>query len=540
MVFPKDKVDYSLYLVTNSTMLPPGTTMYSQVEEGLKNGVTLVQIREKDCDTKNFVSEALIIRSLCSKYKVPLIINDRIDVALAIGADGVHVGQNDMPIPLVRELLGPDKIIGWSVGKVEEIEKLAKWGSNMVDNIGIGMVFPTATKTYPKISPMGPQGVIEILDALETNGVSWVKTVAIGGLHPNNIERVLYQCVSTNSKRSLDGIAVVSDIMASETAGKSAKVLRDLLNQPSYNFLNLNLNYESLTLGSIQDIISQLTVNRPLVHHITNKVHQNFGANVTLAVGASPIMSDIESEVEELSKISNSSLLINTGTIAPIDMLKTAISAYNIARRPIVFDPVGYSATETRYILNNTILSYGQFSCIKGNIGEILSLAHMEGNKMRGVDSESQQVDTKLLIDATRFVAYKYKTITVCTGRYDIVVDGTVGGSFSLGFHANRIRADKLKCVVVNGGEIPIMGEITASGCSLGSTIACFIGGLSAGGNMYHAVVGAVLLYKTAGKLASSRCKGSGSFHVELIDALYQLSNENCPENWDISLDVLK
>lgn len=93
-------------------MLPSGTTLYSQVEEGLKNGVTLVQIREKDCDTKNFVSEALIIRSLCSKYKVPLIINDRIDVALAIGADGVHVGQNDIPIPLVRELLGPDKIIG--------------------------------------------------------------------------------------------------------------------------------------------------------------------------------------------------------------------------------------------------------------------------------------------------------------------------------------------------------------------------------------------------------------------------------------------
>ena len=203
MVFDKSKVDYSLYLVTDSTMLPEGTTLYSQVEAGLKNGVTLVQLREKDSDTKIFIEEALEVKKLCVKYNVPLIINDRVDVALAIDADGVHVGQGDMPIPMVRALVGPDRIVGWSVGKTSEVETLAQWGPDMVDYIGIGMVFPTMTKKNPKKSPMGPQGVIEILDALEINNADWCRTVAIGGLHPNNIERVLYQCGSSNGKSCL-------------------------------------------------------------------------------------------------------------------------------------------------------------------------------------------------------------------------------------------------------------------------------------------------------------------------------------------------
>lgn len=118
----KKKVDYTLYLVTDSTMLPPGTTLRSQVLAGLENGVTLVQLREKETETATFVKEALEIKEICAQFDVPLIINDRVDVAMAIDADGVHVGQSDMPIPMVRKLLGPDKIIGWSVGYVHEVE----------------------------------------------------------------------------------------------------------------------------------------------------------------------------------------------------------------------------------------------------------------------------------------------------------------------------------------------------------------------------------------------------------------------------------
>ena len=109
-------IDYTLYLVTDSTMLPEGTTLLSQVEAALKNGVTIVQLREKDTDTKTLIHKALELKQLCDRYEVPLIIDDRVDVAMAIDASGVHVGQSDMPIPMVRKLVGPEKIVGWSVG----------------------------------------------------------------------------------------------------------------------------------------------------------------------------------------------------------------------------------------------------------------------------------------------------------------------------------------------------------------------------------------------------------------------------------------
>ncbi|CCH58404.1 hypothetical protein TBLA_0A06110 [Henningerozyma blattae CBS 6284] len=540
MVFPKDKVDYSLYLVTDSGMQPEGTTLYSQVEAGLQNGVTLVQIREKDCETIDFIKEGIAIRKLCTKYNVPLIINDRIDVALAIDADGVHVGQEDMPIPLVRKIVGPDRIIGWSVGKAEEVKQLAEWGPDYVDYIGVGTIFPTLTKKNPKKSPMGPQGAIKVLDALETYNATWCKTVAIGGLHPNNIPRVLYQCVSSNGKRALDGISLVSDIMASKNAAGSAKILRDLINGTSFKYVpNSLVSTKNLpTTNDMADIIKTVSKNRPLVQHITNKVHYNFGANVTLALNSSPIMSEIESEVGELSLIPYATLLLNTGTIAPIDTVKSALRAYNDAKRPIVFDPVGYSSTTTRLVLNDTCLSFGQYACVKGNSSEILSLANLSTEKMKGVDASSDNMDLSLLIKATKAVAFQFKTVVVCTGETDVIADGTNSGDYQLSKGTGNIP-DDLMCVTVNGGPIPIMGDITASGCSLGSTIASLVGG-SDTHSLFYSVITAVALYKAAGKLASTRCKGSGSFHVELIDALYELSHNVDPTKWDVKISASK
>lgn len=539
MVFDKQKVDYSLYLVTDSSMLPDGTTLYSQVKAGLENGVTLVQLREKDCETKDFVKEALEVQKLCKKFNVPLLINDRIDVALAIDADGVHVGQDDMPIPMVRKLVGPDRIIGWSVGFRSEVETLAKWGPDMVDYIGVGTIFPTLTKKNPKKAPMGPQGAIQVLDALEEFGADWCRTVGIGGLHPVNIERVLYQCVAHNGKRSLDGICVVSDIMAAKDAGAAAKNLRRILDKGSYEFVDLQLEGHAVNAEIFGQVLGQIAQSRPLIQHVTNKVHQNFGANVTLALGSSPIMSEVKDEVHELARIPHATLLLNTGSVAPIDMLKEAITCYNNEKRPIVFDPVGYSATETRKLLNDTLLSHGQFTCIKGNTSEILSLAKLTVEKMKGVDAFTGDVDKDMLARATRIVAFSNKTVAVCTGETDFVADGTLNGRFTLSDGPGQ-TAEDLPCVMINNGPIPIMGDITASGCSLGSTIACCLGGSKAESNVFNAVVTAVVLYKTAGKLASTRCQGSGSFHVQLIDALYELFHENKPANWTASCKMLE
>ncbi|SMN21529.1 similar to Saccharomyces cerevisiae YPL214C THI6 Bifunctional enzyme with thiamine-phosphate pyrophosphorylase and 4-methyl-5-beta-hydroxyethylthiazole kinase activities [Maudiozyma saulgeensis] len=541
MVFAKEDVDYSLYLVTDSGMLPEGTTLCSQVEAGLQNGVTLVQIREKETDTKLFIEEALEVKELCSKYNVPLIINDRIDVAMAIKADGVHVGQDDMPIPMVRDLVGPDMIIGWSVGKVSEVEQLAKWGPHLVDYIGIGTLFPTQTKKNAKKVPMGPQGAIEILDALEASNATWCRTVGIGGLHPDNIQRVLYQCTSTNGNRSLDGISLVSDIMASTDAAGSTRILRALIDNDIFKFGNdLKVgNNATPDVNAIHSVIEQVSQNRPLVQHVTNKVHQNFGANVTLALGSSPIMSEIESEVGELCRIPNATLLLNTGSVAPIEMVKSAVHAYNEAQRPIVFDPVGYSATTTRKSLNDSLLSYGQFSCIKGNSSEILGLSGLNSGSMRGVDADTSLNDASLLAQATKIVAFKFKTIAVCTGEVDYICDGTFGGAFQISKATDGASVDSLIVYTVQNGNIPIMGDITASGCSLGSTIASLIGGLSPEGSVFDAVVSAVLLYKSAGKNASLSCEGSGSFNVQLIDNLYQLFHENEPSKWSATVQKL-
>lgn len=538
-MFSKDEVDYSLYLVTDSTMLPEGCTLESQVEAALENGVTLVQVREKDTDTGMFIKEALKVQKLCRKFNVPLIINDRVDVALAIDADGVHVGQDDMPISMVRQLLGPDKILGWSVGYEHEIQQLATLGPNVVDYIGLGMVFPTNTKKNPKKSPMGPRGVSKLLDALQENNATWCRTVAIGGLHPDNIPRVLYQVASRDDKRRLDGIAVVSDIMASPEAGKAAKNLRKLIDCGGYSFIaGLSpavLNYDH-SIGS--SFLQSTAENSPLVQHITNKVHQNFGANVTLALGSSPIMSEVQSEFEELSHVSHATLLLNTGSVAPMETLVEAIKVYNSSGRPIVFDPVGYSATATRLALNDHLLAYGQFACIKGNTGEILSLANLNAGKMRGVDAGEWDLDLSLCIQATRIVASRYRTVAVCTGEQDVVADGTFGGNFQLssGSHGSL---SEIPTVVIDAGKIPVMGKITASGCSLGSTIACIIGGISEKQNLYQAVTTAVCLYKSAGKIASQRCKGSGSFQVELIDALDQLFTSNDPKSWEAKVSVV-
>ncbi|SCW00439.1 LAFE_0C04214g1_1 [Lachancea fermentati] len=535
-MFAKENVDYTLYLVTDSTMLPEGTTLESQVEAGLKNGVTLVQLREKETPTKTFIQEALKVQKLCKHYGVPLIINDRVDVALAINADGVHVGQDDMPIPMVRKLLGPEKIIGWSVGYTHEVEQLTKWGPEGVDYIGIGMVFPTNTKKNPKKAPMGPVGVSNILGALQEYEAKWCKTVAIGGLHPDCIPRVLYQCGSPDGRRMLDGISVVSDIMAAPDAGSATKKLRDILAKKRYDFIpGLISNSTTFHPDQMAEYLDRTKTNRPLIQHITNKVHQNFGANVTLALGSSPIMSEINSEFKELSLIPHATLLLNTGSVAPLEVLIDAVKAYNESQRPIVFDPVGYSATETRLNLNNHVLTAGQFACIKGNSGEILSLAGLSQGKMKGVDSGYNGSDLSLLIKATKIVAYRYRTVSVCTGKTDIVADGTFAGAYE---PSGGMLGDwsSIPCFTIVCGDIPIMECITASGCSLGSTIACLIGGVSGNANVLGAVLTAVTLYKSAGQKASSRCRGSGSFHVELIDALYQFFTSNQPLEWAASI----
>lgn len=201
----KSNIDYKLYLVTDRNILK-NTNICKAVEEAIKGGVTVVQIREKNIKTLEFYDVAKKIKKVTDKYNIPLIINDRIDIALAINSHGVHLGQDDMPCSVARKILGNDKIIGISASTLEEALKAEKDGA---DYIGVGAIFKTNTKKD------ADDVSIEQLKEIK-NKVS-IPVVAIGGIKSDNLTLLR----GTN----IDGVAVISDILGKDDIYNSAKNL---------------------------------------------------------------------------------------------------------------------------------------------------------------------------------------------------------------------------------------------------------------------------------------------------------------------------
>ena len=139
----KQEIDYTLYLCTDRDLMSTDT-IEEAVEQAVKGGCTVVQLREKDCSSLEFYETALRVKKITDQYKIPLIINDRVDIALAVNADGVHVGQDDLPAASVRRILGGDKVIGVSAGSVREAVKAREDGA---DYLGVGAMHATSTKT---------------------------------------------------------------------------------------------------------------------------------------------------------------------------------------------------------------------------------------------------------------------------------------------------------------------------------------------------------------------------------------------------------
>lgn len=200
-----------LYAVTDRSWLN-GQTLYEQVEQALKGGVTLVQLREKGLGAEQFLQEARQIQQLCRRFGVPLIINDSIEVALAVDADGVHLGQDDANAAQARQLLGKDKIIGVSAHNVQEALQAVQDGA---DYLGSGAVFGSGTKTNVSTLPM--QILREICNAVP------IPVVAIGGITEQNLQQL--------SGSGIAGAAVVSAIFAQENIEEAAIRLRGLLSQ---------------------------------------------------------------------------------------------------------------------------------------------------------------------------------------------------------------------------------------------------------------------------------------------------------------------
>ena len=202
-----------LYLVTDRGLCPKGRSLVQTVKEAVEGGVTMVQLREKDIDTRTFIEEALELKALLGPLGVPLIINDRVDVALASDADGVHIGQSDMPYSIARRLLGPDRIIGLSV---ENMDQVAQANALDVDYIGVSPVFATPTKT-DTARPFGLDGLREAVK------LSHHPTVAIGGMNALTAADVM--------AAGTDGIAVVSAIIAAPDPRAAAEELKNIVDK---------------------------------------------------------------------------------------------------------------------------------------------------------------------------------------------------------------------------------------------------------------------------------------------------------------------
>lgn len=197
--------DLSLYLVTDSGLCGE-RRLEDIVEAAVQGGCTMVQLREKNVDTGTFIARARILKKVLAPYHVPLIINDRVDVALAADADGVHLGQSDMSIADARRLVG-NKIIGWSVESMDDVRRANELD---VDYIGISPVFATPTKT-DTAQPFGIEGT------RQAAAISKHPAVGIGGINRNTIDS-LRNC-------GLAGVAVVSDIMLADDPRMVAHVL---------------------------------------------------------------------------------------------------------------------------------------------------------------------------------------------------------------------------------------------------------------------------------------------------------------------------
>jgi thiamine-phosphate pyrophosphorylase len=206
-------IDLKLYLVTDRRWLGE-RSLSSALEEAIQGGVTVVQLREKDISSREFLKIAQEVKAVACRYNVPLIINDRIDIAFACGADGIHLGSSDLPVSVARAILGTNKIIGASAATKEEAIFLEAQGA---DYLGVGAIFPTGTKV--------DADKVSLEELAEIKSIVKIPVVAIGGIDLGNIDSVM--------ETKIDGVAIVSAIMAQRDIRDAARNILEMVKKYS-------------------------------------------------------------------------------------------------------------------------------------------------------------------------------------------------------------------------------------------------------------------------------------------------------------------
>ncbi len=343
--------DPSLYLVTDRRLIG-NRRLEDIVSEAVAGGCSMVQLREKDTPTAEFVQQALMLKKRLAGTGVPLIINDRIDIALAIDADGVHLGQSDMPYDQARRLLGPRKMIGLSVENLSQVQQA---NALDVDYIAVSPVFATPTKT-DTAQPLGLEGAAQVV-ALSRHPV-----VGIGGIN----RQTVVQAMATG----LDGVAMVSDIMKAESPFAVAKILRGQIEASRTHIFNVpahvcaNKHYPRvLTIagsdsgggaGVQADIKTISACGCYAASAITAITVQNtLGVQAVSPVPVDTIQGQIQAVLDDIGTDAIKIGMLHSQTV--VRMVAETLSHYDISN--IVLDPVMVSTSGHRLIETDSIQS---------------------------------------------------------------------------------------------------------------------------------------------------------------------------------------
>ena len=481
-----------LYAVTDTSWLR-GRTLAQQVEEALRGGATMVQLREKELQGEALEQEAREILALCRQYGVPLLINDDVMLAKKIGADGVHVGQDDMSAAKARELLGEDAVIGVTARTVEQALAAQEAGA---DYLGSGAVFGTSTKKDTK--PMDPAYFQQICESVS------IPVVAIGGVTLDNIREL--------EGRKMSGFAIVSGIFAAEDIETRT---RDLWKAAQ----------ELCLPGQVSRLKMEILRKHPVVQCITNIVTVNDCANALLAVGASPTMAHHPEEMEEFAAVCDA-LVCNMGATESLEAMMAAGKADTAgSSRPVVIDPVGCATSAFRRRKCLELIDAVHPACIRGNGAEIRALA-TDHRTARGVDdlflqektegpadkngqsgaeiSEDQPSSDFSLSEETvrcaRQLSRMTGAIVIASGETDYVVCG------------DRVYS-------VRGGSA-WMTRVTGTGCMLSVLLGAF---LSVENSALSAAACCGMMNVCAERAqehTAAEHGGTGTFRVHLIDEL--------------------
>lgn len=465
-----------------------------------------------------------------------MLINDNLSVALSLPERvGLHIGQEDIPVPRARELLGPKRLLGISVKNVEQARAARASGA---DYAGVGPCYGTLSKagiTDDKV--IGVRGAREVVQALAP-----MPSVLIGGINQKTAARALFGATSAQARPR--GIAVISavvsrtdpDVAAAELAAIVTRYNQRLQGQLGCSApLQSPVAPASASAAYVAAAASLLAQHRasasasasgpPLIQTITSHVSSTMSANIALAFSSSPIMSHEAEEAEDLSAAIGA-LVLNIGTIGPPSRagMRVAGNAANRGGKPVVLDPVGCGATRFRRGVVDEILGHTQVTLIKGNAAELGAIAGSSEVQARGVDSGSGTLRDP--VGLVRSLAQGERCLVLLSGKRDYLSDGA-------------------RVIACDNGH-PLLGSITGSGCALGVMIAAALAAAcshapnppiphprldsfltnSHGADLLVAALTALLAMTIASEKAAARpdVSGPGSFIPALIDEIAAVS----------------